>query len=209
MLHHPPDPVILAEARRLAAEDPDRDLDQVAELLAERGHYSQDGRPYPARTMANLLDEELRRRRDDRWCERNRAAAEAWKGWVEEHGLPLANLDSGGMRDGTADATKSAKGAVSAVNAVPTSSCVPADDYPLTPEKCWFLLRGYRVRPARHGRRPQADARRHRDGGRPSPPSALHGHRLRGDPPWPRCWLGATMARKCGSTSLLHRTCAP
>ena len=128
---YPPDPAIMAEARRLASEDLDRDLDRVAELLAEQGHYGPDGRPYPARSVANLLDEELRRRRDDRWRERNRPAAEAWNRWFEEHGHAFI------------------VGGAAEVDAVPTSYCVPADEYPLTPEECWFLMRGYMVRPAR------------------------------------------------------------
>jgi hypothetical protein len=34
------------------------------------------------------------------------------------------------------------------MDAVPTSYCVPAHEYPLTPEECWFVMRGYRVLPA-------------------------------------------------------------
>lgn len=110
---YPPDPVVQAEARRLAAEDLDRDLDHVAELLAKQGHHGPDGRPYPARTVANLLDEELRRRRDERWRERIRPAVESFNLWVAEHGHAF-------IVGGSAE-----------VDAVPTSYCVPADDYPL------------------------------------------------------------------------------
>lgn len=82
----PPDPVVQAEARRLAAEDLDRDLGRVAELLAERGHHGPDGWPYPSRMVANLLDEDLRRRRDDRSRERIRGAAEDFNRWREGDG---------------------------------------------------------------------------------------------------------------------------
>lgn len=71
MPDYPPDGAITAEARRLMAEDLDGDLYRVAELLAKLGHYGPDGRPYPARTIMNLLDDGLRRRRDDLLCERN------------------------------------------------------------------------------------------------------------------------------------------
>ncbi|SDD48354.1 hypothetical protein [Belnapia rosea] len=83
---YPPDPVVQAEARRLAAEDLDRDLGRVAEMLAERGHRGPDGEPYPARTVANLLDEELRRRREARWRERSLGAAEDFDRWLEDEG---------------------------------------------------------------------------------------------------------------------------
>ncbi|MCO6415866.1 type II toxin-antitoxin system CcdA family antitoxin [Siccirubricoccus sp. KC 17139] len=99
---YPVNPVVMAEARRLAAEDLDRDLDRVAELLAEQGHYGPDGRPYPARTVANLLDEELRRRRDDRWRERNRPAMDDFNCWLEREGHKfLAGGDPEGSRSRT------------------------------------------------------------------------------------------------------------
>jgi hypothetical protein len=138
----------MAEARRLAAEDLDRDLDRVAKLLAEQGHYGPDGRPYLARTVANLLDEELRRRRDDRWRERNRPAAEDWNRWFREHGHEFVVGGAAAMPQDAAEASGDQTGRLAEVDAVPTSCCVPADEYPLTPEECWFLMRGYRVRPA-------------------------------------------------------------
>ncbi len=60
---YPVDPIVQGEARRLASKDLDRDLGRVAKLLAERGHHGPDGRPYPTRTQAHQLDEELLRRR--------------------------------------------------------------------------------------------------------------------------------------------------
>ena len=143
-----PDPVILAAARRLAAEDLDRDLDRVADLLAEQGHYGPDGRPYPARTVANLLDEELRRRRDERRRERTRPAIEAWNRWVREHGHEFFAHAADDMPQGAAEAPGHSEGGPAEVDAIPTSYCLPGHEYPLTPEECWLLLRGYRVRPA-------------------------------------------------------------
>jgi hypothetical protein len=109
---YPSDPIIQAEARRLAAEDLDRDLHRVAELLAEQGHHGPDGKPYPGRTVANLLDEELRRRRDDRWRERNREAVGSFNEWFLRHGhesivggagaMPQDAADSSGLPEGKA-----------------------------------------------------------------------------------------------------------
>jgi hypothetical protein len=53
-----------------------------------------------------------------------------------------------GARDAGAADAGGADGTSGKLDAVVTSYCVPADDYPLTPEECWFLLCGYRVRPA-------------------------------------------------------------
>lgn len=98
---YPPNPVVMAEARRLASEDLDRGLGQVAELLAQQGHHGPDGRPYPGRTVANLLDEGLRRRRADRWHERNRGAAEDFNQWLGGDGRHLlaGDRDSGADRE--------------------------------------------------------------------------------------------------------------
>jgi hypothetical protein len=148
MPHRQPDPVVMAEARRLAAEDLDRDLDQVAELLAEQGHYGPDGRPFPARTVANLLEEELRRRRDERWRGRNREAFDAFNRWFREYGQQFAIRDDGVTLESAADPRVSGGGVPAGVNAVPTSYCVPADEYPLTPDECWLVMRGYMVLPA-------------------------------------------------------------
>lgn len=63
---YPVDPVVQAEAHRLASDDLDHYLHTVAEMLAEHGHHGPDGTPYLSRTVANLLDEELLRRREDR-----------------------------------------------------------------------------------------------------------------------------------------------
>jgi hypothetical protein len=149
MTTYSPDPVVQAEARRLVAENLDRHLEYVAELLAEQGHYGPDGRPYTARTVANLLDEDLQRRRGDKFRERNRVAAEEWNRWVEEHGLPIVDPSSHEARKGAAEATEPAHGAPTAVVVVRTPFCVPADAFPLTPEECWYLMRGYLVLPAR------------------------------------------------------------
>ncbi|WP_149536622.1 type II toxin-antitoxin system CcdA family antitoxin [Siccirubricoccus phaeus] len=145
---YPPEPVIMAEAQRLAAENLDRDLDRVAELLAEQGHCGPDGKPYPARTVANLLDKELRRRRDERWRERNREAAESFNQWFADHGHEFI-ISGAATPQGAAEASGHPVNGPAEVDAVPTSYCVPADEYPLTPEECWFLMRGYMVRPAR------------------------------------------------------------
>ncbi|WP_431271768.1 hypothetical protein [Dankookia sp. P2] len=59
----PADPEVVAEARRLAAEDLGRDLHAIADILAEQGHHGPDGHPYPLWTMSNLLDDDLKRRR--------------------------------------------------------------------------------------------------------------------------------------------------
>lgn len=71
----PPNEVITTEARRLAAKEFDRDLDQIAELLAQMGHHGPDGMPYPAQTVRNLLDDDLRSTRDERSRECNSPAA--------------------------------------------------------------------------------------------------------------------------------------
>ena len=96
-----PDAAIQGEARRLAAEDLDRDLGRIAELLAERGHYGPDGRPYSARTVANLPDEGLRRRRAERWHERNRGAAADFNRWLDGEGRHFlaGDRDSGADRE--------------------------------------------------------------------------------------------------------------
>jgi hypothetical protein len=152
MTAYPPDPVVQAEARRLVAENLDRHLDDVAELLAEQGHRGPDGRPYMARTVANLLDEDLQRRRRDKSRECKRMAAEEWNRWVEEHGLLTDNLGSYAAREGAAEATESTHGAHTTVTMVRTPHSVPADAFPLTPEECWYLMRGYLVLPAREVR---------------------------------------------------------
>ena len=95
---YPPDPVVMAEARRLASEDLDRDLGRVAELLAQQGHHGPDGRPYPGRMVANLLDEGLRRRREDRWHERRQEAAEDFNRWLEGEGRHFLAGGDGGQR---------------------------------------------------------------------------------------------------------------
>ncbi|HWK36273.1 type II toxin-antitoxin system CcdA family antitoxin [Sphingomonas sp.] len=38
------------------------------------------------------LKAEIRRVRDARWIEDNRAAMESWNDWVEQNGLPLGHL---------------------------------------------------------------------------------------------------------------------
>ncbi|WP_159992538.1 hypothetical protein [Roseomonas sp. 18066] len=86
MPSYPVDPAIQAEARRLASEDLDRNLGAVAEMLAERGHHGPDGRPYAARTVANLLDEELVRRREDRQRALRAEAGADFSRWLAQHG---------------------------------------------------------------------------------------------------------------------------
>jgi hypothetical protein len=83
---YPVDPVVQAEARRLASEDLDRDLHTVADLLAERGYHGPDGRPYPARTVAYLLDEELLRRREDHLRMLRAEAGASFSHWLTLHG---------------------------------------------------------------------------------------------------------------------------
>jgi hypothetical protein len=86
--------------------------------------------------VANLLDEELRRRCDERRQERNRAAAEELTRWFEEHGLPIVDPSSHEARKGAADATEFACDAPTAVVVVQTPFYVPADAFLLTPEEC-------------------------------------------------------------------------
>lgn len=153
---YPPDPVVVAEVRRLAAEDLDRDLGQVADLLAERGHRGPDGEPLPPRMVANLLDADLRHRRDERRRERARGAAEGWTRWHERHGEPFADLrgpvadeEGQGAGQDTRVAADPPGGSPDRVDAVPTPRRVPAEAFPLTPAECWLVMRGHAVRPAR------------------------------------------------------------
>ncbi|WP_245906323.1 cupin domain-containing protein [Teichococcus aestuarii] len=100
MRDRPPNAAIMAEARRLMAEDPDGDLYRVAELLAELGHYGPDGKPYPARTIMNLLDDDLRRRRDDLPRQRNRPATASYNQWLQREGHRFVITGGGEDRDG-------------------------------------------------------------------------------------------------------------
>ena len=98
MLDCPPDNAIMAKARRFAADDLDRDLYCVAEFLAELGHYGPDGKPYPVRTIIDLLGEDLRRRRDDRLGQRSRRLIGAGLGRVRAGCLQCRRFASGACR---------------------------------------------------------------------------------------------------------------
>jgi cupin 2 domain-containing protein len=105
---YPPDPGVQAEARRLVAENLDRDLDQVAELLAKMGHHGPDGAPYPTQTVQNLLDDDLRRAREDHLHKRIRPAAVSPNQRIPEHGTRCAVMcdstsDGGISRTGVDD----------------------------------------------------------------------------------------------------------
>jgi cupin 2 domain-containing protein len=97
---YPADPGVQAEARRLVAEDLDRDLGQVAELLAKMGHHGPDGTPYQTQTVQNLLDDDLRRARDDHLHKRIRPAAVSPDHRVPEHESRCAITDDGASDGG-------------------------------------------------------------------------------------------------------------
>jgi hypothetical protein len=63
-------------------EDLNRDLSTVA----ERGHHGPDGKRYLTRTVANLLDEELLRRREDRLRPLTAEAGVDKNHWLAQHG---------------------------------------------------------------------------------------------------------------------------
>lgn len=104
----PPNAAIMAEVRRLMAEDPDGDLYRVAEHLAELGHYGPDGKQYPARTIMNLLDDDLRRRRDDLLRQRNRPATASYNQWLQREGHRFVITGRGEDRDGAEGNTRQA-----------------------------------------------------------------------------------------------------
>ena len=138
MAPYPQDLIVVAEARRLAAEL-DRELHDVAALLAAAGHHGPDGEPYPIRIIGNLLDEDLKRRRSERFQERNAAAFAAWNHYRQEQ----ASVDLPAQASDPEIATPPA----CPVNAMALPGCVAAEDYPLTMEEAWMVMRGYRVRP--------------------------------------------------------------
>jgi hypothetical protein len=55
-------------------------------MLAERGHHGPDGRPYLNRTVTNLLDEELLRRREDRLRPLRAEAGADYSHWLAQQG---------------------------------------------------------------------------------------------------------------------------
>jgi hypothetical protein len=66
-------------------------------MLAERGHHGPDGRPYLTRTAANLLDEELLRRREERLRPLRAEAGTDYHHWLAQHGQEFVAGGSGAV----------------------------------------------------------------------------------------------------------------